>query len=152
MRETRLWNVLTDTGSKRPYGMTESLEITDRVPQGSRTVKISDDLFMTEADGKLSIFCNSDGKFTGPADLLLTDEADGFVTEISLAPEVILPAEFSEGRLKIGAEEFRVQVRKAGEKMLLIGFEDGDVMLFDTSRFLLYAFCGEKFICGYVEV
>ena len=152
MRETRLWNVLTDTGSKRPYGMTESLEIADKVPQGNCTVKISDDLFMTEGGGKIGIFCSSDGKITDPADLPLTDEADGFVTEISLAPEVILPAKFSEGLLRIGAEEFRVQVRKAGEKMLLIGFDEGDVMLFDTSRFLLYAFSGEKFICGYVEV
>ena len=52
----------------------------------------------------------------------------------------------------MGEEGFPVTVRKVQDKMLLIEFEEGEAILFDTSRFLLYAFVGGEFLCGYVEV
>lgn len=152
MSDDRLYNVLTAQGSRAPYGMTESLEISGKVPEGSVSVKCSDSLFLVKTEDCVRLFSEEDGQLR-PAESFPEDgEADGFRTEISLATDVILPVEFGKDRLVIGETEFHVAIRRAAEKMLLIEFETGELMLFDTSRFLLYAFTGGRFICGYVEV
>jgi len=81
-----------------------------------------------------------------------TNRADGFVTELSLAPGVILKAEFASGQLILEEEKLPITVREVGEKVLLIKTEESDVILIDVSRFLLYASVSGEFICGYVEV
>ena len=152
MRETKLWNVLTAHGTKAPYGMTESLETEGKVPEGSVSAKISDSLYLVKTGEGVMVYDREEGQLRKPESFPATEEADGFGREISLATDLILYAEFSDGKLTVSGTEFPVTVRKVAEKMLLIEFEEGEVMLFDTSRFLLYAFAGEKFICGYAEV
>ena len=45
-----------------------------------------------------------------------------------------------------------MKVYEASEKFYLIEEENGDVILADASRFLLYARIGGEFIGGYLEV
>lgn len=149
---TKLWNIITADGSRKPYGMTESLELAGKIPEESKAVKCDDDIFLVMVKDGLKVYSTGTGQFAEPDSFPVTDAADGFKTEISLAPEVILPTEFTAGGITIGNEELPVTVRKIREKMLILQFGEGEAMLFDTSRFLLYAFAGEEFICGYVEV
>ena len=65
---------------------------------------------------------------------------------------MILKAEFKQGQLTLGDKPLPVTVRDVGGNVLLLEAEDGDVILMDVSRFLLYALTDEKFICGYIEV
>ncbi|MBP0970231.1 MAG: hypothetical protein J5744_08810 [Oscillospiraceae bacterium] len=149
---TKLWNTITAGGHSKPYGMTDSQELAGKIPEGSAAVKCSDDLFLVKTDGRLKLYSKETEVSASPDIYQQTDEADGFRTEISLAPDVILPAAFSAGGLTLGEEGFTVTVRKVQDKMLLLEFEEGDAILFDTSRFLLYAFVDGEFLCGYVEV
>ena len=149
---TKLWNTITAGGQKKPYGMTESQELAGKIPEGSAAVKCSDELFLVKTDGGLKLYSKEKEGFTSPDSYQQTDEADGFKTEISLAPDVILQAAFSAGEITLGEEGFPVTVRKVTDKMLLLEFEEGEAILFDTSRFLLYAFVDGEFLCGYVEV
>lgn len=151
MKETKLWNVLTADGSKTPYGMAESLEIRD-LPEGSTSVKCTDTLFLVRTEGKAALYDSRTETMNKLSAYDVTDEADGFSTEISMAPDVILPAEFADGKMVIADTVFPVTVRKAEEKMLIIQFEEDETVLFDTSRFLLYAYVNDRFFCGYVEV
>lgn len=149
---TKLWNRITADGSKKPYGMTESLELAGKLSEDSKAVKCDDDIFLVKTKDGLKVYSTDTEKFSEPDSFPVTEEAAGFKTEISLAQDVILPTGFADGMIMIGDEEFPVTVRKIREKMLLLQFEEGEAMLFDTSRFLLYAFAGGEFICGYVEV
>ena len=149
---TKLWDAITAAGQKRPYGMTESQELDGKVPEGSVSVKCSDDIFLVKTAEGLKVYCSEDGTLADPGYFVQTTETDGFRTEISLAPDVILPAELSGETFRLGETELPVSVRKVREKMLLLCFEEGEAVLFDVSRFLLYAFTGGEFICGYVEV
>ena len=128
MKKSRLWNVLTADDKKKPYGMTQTHEI-GRMPEDSAAVQCTDRVFLVRA----------------------VHEADGFKTEISFAPAVILPTEFKDGSIVIGEEEFPVITRGIGEDILLLQIEDDELIVFDRSRFLLYACIKGEFICGYVE-
>lgn len=149
---TKLWNTITADGSKKPYGMIESLELAGKLTEDSKAVKCDDDIFLIRTKDGLKVYDTGTEQFTEPDSFPVTDEATGFKTEISLAPGVILTAEFTDGMMTIENEKLPVTVRKIREKMLILQFEAGETMLFDTSRFLLYVFAGEEFICGYVEV
>ena len=149
---TKLWNIITDAGQKKPYGMTDSLELAGKVPEGSVAVKCSDDLFLVKTEEGLRVYRTENSELEAAGSFPPATDADGFRTEISMAPDVILPAEFTEGMIKLGEDTIPVTVRKVREKMLLLDFEGQDAILFDTSRFLLYAFIDGEFFCGYVEV
>ena len=150
--DSKLYKVLTANGRSHPYGMIASSEVVRGIPSGCSLVKCTDNLFLADNNGKLFIYDNEKETLKELFSLPNTNEADGFVTEISLSPDVILPVEVLNDSMRIGNDIFKVAVKKAEEKLLVIQFEDGDVILFDTSRFLLYGFINKKFICGYVEV
>ena len=149
---TELLNIATAGGQKKPYGMALSLEIKDLLPEGCEAVKCTDTLFLVRTEKGAGLFDTSSGKLSASGDYPETDRADGFATEISLAPGVILKAEFAPGKLILGDDALPVTVRDLGGNILLICTEEGDVILMDVSRFLLYALADGKFICGYVEV
>lgn len=149
---TRLFNAITAGGQKRPYGLTLSLEIEDMVPHGSEAVKCTDSLYLVRTGDGVKLFDSAAGKLSDFLEYPETNRADGFVTELSLAPGVILKAEFASGQLILEEEKLPITVREVGEKVLLIKTEESDVILIDVSRFLLYASVIGEFICGYVEV
>ena len=149
---TRLFNAITAGGQKRPYGLTLSLEIEDMVPHGSEAVKCTDSLYLVRTGDGVKLFDSAAGKLSDFLEYPETNRADGFVTELSLAPGVILKAEFASGQLIMEEEKLPITVREVGEKVLLIKTEESDVILIDVSRFLLYASVIGEFICGYVEV
>ena len=90
---TKLWNIITADGSRKPYGMTESLELAGKIPEESKAVKCDDDIFLVMVKDGLKVYSTGTGQFAEPDSFPVTDAADGFKTEISLAPEVILPTE-----------------------------------------------------------
>ena len=149
---TRLFNAITAGGQKRPYGLTLCLEIADMVPHGSEAVKCTDSLYLVRTRDGVKLFDSAAGKLSDFLEYPETNRADGFVTELSLAPGVILKAEFASGQLIMEEEKLPITVREVGEKVLLIKTEESDVILIDVSRFLLYASVSGEFICGYVEV
>lgn len=149
---TRLFNAITAGGQKRPYGLTLCLEIEDMVPHGSEAVKCTDSLYLVRTGDGVKLFDSVAGKLSDFLEYPETNRADGFVTELSLAPGVILKAEFASGQLILEEEKLPITVREVGEKVLLIKTEESDVILIDVSRFLLYASISGEFICGYVEV
>lgn len=149
---TRLMNVLTEGGSRKPYGMALSLEADGRIPKGCASAKCTDTLFLVRSEDGAKLYDSATGKLTVPEDYPETDRADGFVTEISLAPDVILKAVFRPGQMVIGEEALNITARDLGGNVLLFQTEYGDVLLMDVSRFLLYALTDGRFICGYVEV
>ncbi len=149
---TRLLNAITAGGKKKPYGMTLSLEIKDRIPHGSEAVKCTDNLFLVSTENGIKLFDSAAGKLFDCSDCPKTDRIDGFVTELSLAPGVILKAEFAPGQLILEGEKLPITVREVDGNVLLMETEESDVILMDVSRFLLYAFISGKFMCGYVEV
>lgn len=149
---TRLFNAITAGGQKKPYGMTLSLEIQDRIPQGSEAVKCTDSLYLVRTEDGAKLFDSAAGKLFKPGDYPETDRTDGFSTEISLAPGLIIKTEFTSGHLVLEEEKLPVTVRDLGNNVLLVEAEEGDVILIDVSRFLLYALADGNFICGYIEV
>lgn len=151
MNKTRLFNVLTSGGSVHPYGMISSLEIEDRFP-GAQSVKVTDSLFLVDTQDGVRIYDAESDSCRAPHDYQATGKLDGFITEISMAPDVIFPASFSEAKAVLGTEEFSISAGEVTEKMILIMFEEGDVILADISRFLLYGYVGGEFVCGYIEV
>ncbi len=151
MEKTRLFGVLTSDRKSHPYGLIPSLELEDRFP-GARCVKITDSLFLTETEDGAVIYDEEKECCLPEEGLSDSDKLDGFITEISMAPDVILSAEFSHGKAVIGGEEFGISVKEVTEKMLLIRFGEKDVLFADISRFLLYGYAGGEFICGYIEV
>ena len=149
---TKLFNAITAGGQKEPYGMTLSLEIKDNIPNESEAVKCTDNLYLVRTGDSVKLFDSTAAILSDILDYSETDRADGFVTELSLAPGVILKAEFASGQLILDKEKLSVTVREVGKNVLLIRTEENDVILMDVSRFLLYAFISGKFMCGYVEV
>lgn len=149
---TKLFNAITAGGQKEPYGMTLSLEIKDNIPNESEAVKCTDNLYLVRTGDSVKLFDSTAAILSDILDYSETDRADGFVTELSLAPGVILKAEFASGQLILDKEKLSVTVREVGKNVLLIKTEENDVILMDVSRFLLYAFISGKFMCGYVEV
>ena len=149
---TRLYDAITAGSQKKPYGMTLSLEIEDKIPLGSEAVKCTDSLYLVRMVDGAKLYDTAAGKLSVPKDYPETDRADGFLTEISLAPGVILKAEFAQGYLVLEDEKTPVIVRDIGENILLMETNEGDVLLMDVSRFLLYALVDGQFVCGYVEV
>ena len=149
---TRLYDAITASGQKKPYGMTPSLEIEDKIPQGSEAVKCTDSLYLVRTEDGAKLYDTVTGKLSASNGYPETDRADGFVTEISLAPGVILKTEFNPGQLVLEDEEIPVTVKKAGRNVLMIETNEGDMSLMDVSRFLLYALVDGQFVCGYVEV
>ncbi len=149
---TKLFNAITAGGQKEPYGMTLSLEIKDNIPNESEAVKCTDNLYLVRTGDSVKLFDSTAAILSDILDYSETDKADGFVTELSLAPGVILKAEFASGQLILDKEKLSVTVREVGKNVLLIKTEENDVILMDVSRFLLYAFISGKFMCGYVEV
>lgn len=152
MSENRLWNALTGGGNKKPYGMVRTQELPDSVTYGGEAVKCDDRFYMVRNSSGVFFYDGESGRCLMPQDLPGTGEADGFETEISLAGDVIIKTSFGKGKLVLDGESFDVTVAEAGERKLSILFDSGDVILFDVSRFLLYACVGGEFICGYVEV
>ncbi len=151
MKKSRLWNVLTADDTKKPYGMTQTHEI-GRMPEDSAAVKCTDRVFLVRVGGYAEVL-DAESQMLSLADSYpAVHEADGFKTEISFAPGVILPTEFKDGSIVIGEEEFPVITRGIGEDILLLQIEDDELIVFDRSRFLLYACIKGEFICGYVEV
>ena len=149
---TRLFNAITAGGQKRPYGLTLCLEIKDMIPHGSEAVKCTDSLYLVRTGDGVKLFDSTAGKLSDLLEYPETNRADGFVTELSLAPGVILKAEFASGQLVLEEEKLPVTVRDLGNNVLLVEAEEGDVILIDVSRFLLYALADGNFICGYIEV
>ena len=149
---TRLFNAITAGGQKRPYGLTLCLEIEDMIPHGSEAVKCTDSLYLVRTGDGVKLFDSSAGKLSDFLEYPETNRADGFVTELSLAPGVVLKAEFASGQLVLEEEKLPVTVRDLGNNVLLVEAEEGDVILIDVSRFLLYALADGNFICGYIEV
>ena len=149
---TRLFNAITAGGQIRPYGLTFCLEIEDMVPHGSEAVKCTDSLYLVRTGDGVKLFDSSAGKLSDFLEYPETNRADGFVTELSLAPGVVLKAEFASGQLVLEEEKLPVTVRDLGNNVLLVEAEEGDVILIDVSRFLLYALADGNYICGYIEV
>ena len=149
---TRLFNAITTGGQKRPYGLTFCLEIEDMIPNGSEAVKCTDNLYLVRTGDGVKLFDSSAGKLSDFLEYPETNRADGFVTELSLAPGVVLKAEFASGQLVLEEEKLPVTVRDLGNNVLLVEAEEGDVILIDVSRFLLYALADGNYICGYIEV
>lgn len=153
MSRKSLSDILTARGKSHPYGMPESLETDGRVPSGSVSVKIRDRLFLVRNGNDIFLYDGEEEKVIWPSDCPADNSLDGFSRELSFAPDVILQAEFGNGMLMAGGEGFGITVRKAGEKLLLIGLEEtGDLIVFDVSRFLLYACIDGRFMLGYMEV
>ena len=151
MDKTRLFEVLASGGNSRPYGMIPSLELAEKFP-GAQCVKCTDSLFLVRTEERTFLYDDELGKTLAPQELPETDALNGFSREISMAPDVILLAEFSDGKVRLGEEEFTASVREVSGKMDLVLFEEGDMILADISRFLLYGSAGGEFICGYLEV
>ena len=151
MNKSKLWNVLTADDTVKPYGMPETKEI-GNMPDDSSAVKCSDRLYLVRVGGYVGFLDSKTEDISYADDCPSTHEADGFKTEISFAPNVILPAEFRDGSIIIGDTEFPVIVRSINGDMMILAIEDDEVILFDRSRFLLYACIKGEFICGYVEV
>ena len=149
---TRLFNAISDGGQKKPYGMTLSLEIKDKLPEGYEAVKCTNSLYLVRTINGAKIYDIVTEKLSVPQDYPETDRADGFVTEISLAPGVILKAEFTPGQLVLEDGKLPITVSDVGGNVLLMETNEGDVILMDVSRFLLYALVDGQFVCGYVEV
>ncbi len=148
-----LSDILTAGGKSHPYGMPESRETDGRVPSLSVSVKIRDRLFLVRNGKEIFLYDGEEGKAIRPLDCPVDNSLDGFSRELSFAPDVILQAEFGDGMLKTGGEGFEITVRKAGEKLLLIELkETGDLIVFDVSRFLMYACLDGRFMLGYMEV
>ena len=150
MSENRLWN--TVTGGKHPYGLIPVTELSGGSFKGKTIVKCADDLYLIGGEEECVLYERKTGRMQRPEEMRETAALDGFETELSFAPDCILKAAFSEGTMKLGDEAFAVKVYEASEKFYLIEEENGDVILADASRFLLYARIGGEFIGGYLEV
>ena len=153
MSENRLWNVITGSGVSRPYGTAESCEAEGKVPAGSSVIKCTDTVFFVKSGQALYLYDEEAERVIRPEDCPEDTGLQDLATELSMAPEVVLPAVFGAGSLTLGGETFDIDVRKAAEKLLLVRFpETGDLIVLDVSRFLLYAAVAGRFLCGYMEV
>jgi len=150
----KLYDVLTDGGKQHPYGMTLSAEIADRIPGGSTSMKCADGLYLVRGgDGGSFVYDCSSGQLSPAGSYPECSDINGFDTEFSMAPGTILPVRFREGSVSLGEEYFAAQVRKIRDRYLIVDIKDSDdAIVFDCSRFLLYALADGKFLCGYAEV
>ena len=153
MSKKSLTDILTSCGKSHPYGMPESRETEGRVPSGSASVKIRDRLFLVRNGNEISIYDGETGSVIKPRECVSDISLDGFKRELSFAPDVILQAEFGKETVRIGEEEFDIRTGKVSDKLLVIEFnKTEDIIVFDVSRFLLYASIDGRFMLGYMEV
>ena len=126
MSENRLWNVITGSGVSRPYGTAESCEAEGKVPAGSSVIKCTDTMFFVKSGQALYLYDEEAERVIRPEDCPEDTGLQDLATELSMAPEVILPAVFGAGSLTLGGETFDIDVRKAAEKLLLVRFPETD--------------------------
>ncbi len=146
-------DLFTENGKSKLYGMITTEEVRDVFPEGS-AVKVEEDLFLVRENGSLFLLDKKDPENArGPLTRFeKTDELVKFETEVSLASGTILPALFGEDTLKLGDTDVPAEFRKINGKFFLALLPEGDVLVLDLSRFLLYASIGGEFVTGYIEV
>ena len=151
-----LWNTVTEGGRRKPYGGICSEELSEREDiKDSPCLKCTDNLYLVIKDQKPLLFDSRypERGLTVPESFPETEDLTGFLTELSFAPDVILPAEFERNTLKLADTVFALTVRKISEKLYALQSDnDADLILFDASRFLLYTVTGGEFALGYAEV
>ena len=151
-----LWNTITAAGTRKPYGAICTEELSDReAVKDSPCLKCTDNLYLVIKDTRPQLYDRRrpEAGLQDPGGFDETGDLADFATELSFAPDVILPAQFSLHSLKLADETFPLTARKVSEKLYALQIEGGeDLILFDASRFLLYAFISGKLTLGYAEV
>ena len=147
---SEFWKLITENAEKKPYGMI----LTEELP-GTQAVKVTDDLYFFADGGECFVV---DRKAPARIRKALSefpdsDELSGFSTELSFAPQVILKARFERGQMILSDSVFAVSEKKLTDKLAAVLLHGGgDILLVDTSRFLLYAYSEGRYICGTMEV
>lgn len=147
-------SLITAGGEKKPYGMILSDELNEAFA-GLPAVKCTDSVFLLVKNSGVFLYDENapEPGLVDPGALPESADLSGFTTELSFAPDCILPAKFDTEALTIGKTRFPVSVHKAAEKLYAVLSKSGSfLILLDASRFLLYAFAENKFLCGYLEV